>query len=66
MNPFMTAYVLYGFSIANESGYNVNHTSFSKGINALKVSLKSDMDPTTRAYVNYVLAYSGNSDLKNA
>lgn len=64
MNPFMTAYVLYGFSIANESGYNVNHTSFSKGINALKVSLKSDMDPTTRAYVNYVLAYSGNSDLK--
>lgn len=60
-NPFMTAYVLYGFYIATEAGYSVSAPSFNRGITALKRTLNTDMDATTRAYVNYVLAYTGNA-----
>jgi uncharacterized protein YfaS (alpha-2-macroglobulin family) len=38
-NPFMTAYVIYGLSIANETGYPVNKTSLGRGIGSIKNQL---------------------------
>lgn len=56
-NPFMTAYVVYGMSLAKQAGYEITQGSLNKGIASIKEQLKgSDLDPTTRAYMLYSLA----------
>ena len=56
-NPFMTAYVVYGLSLAKQAGYEITQGSLNKGIASIKEQLKrSDLDPTTRAYMLYSLA----------
>ncbi|MFA5403782.1 MAG: MG2 domain-containing protein, partial [Ignavibacteria bacterium] len=52
-NPFMTAYVVYGISIAKSSGYDIRNDVVTKGIASMKNSLKNTLDPTTKAYIFY-------------
>lgn len=62
-NPFMTAYVVYGLSIAKQAGYEITDGVLKNGINAIKQHLtKSDIDPTTRAYMLYSLAVAEEKD----
>lgn len=61
-NPFMTAYVVYGMSIAKSSGYEIRGGVISKGVTAMKQSLTQELDPTTRAYILYSLAVAEEKD----
>lgn len=58
-HPYMTAYVIYGLSLAKEAGYSINENVFYSGLNNLKnqiVNAKSDVDETTLAYMIYALS----------
>lgn len=62
-NPFMTAYVVYGLSIAGQSGYEIKQTSINKGISSIKNQLNDlEVDATTRAYMLYALAVANEKD----
>ena len=62
-NPFMTAYVIYGLSIANETGYPVNKTSLGRGIGSIKNQFQSSgLENTTKAYMLYSLAIASKQD----
>lgn len=61
-NPFMTAYVVYGLSIAKSAGYDINANVISKGIASMKSSLNNSLDPTTRAYILYTMAIASEKD----
>ena len=63
-NPFMTAYVVYGFSLARNAGYEIKSGVIKNGITAMKNSLKNELDPTTRAYILYSLAVAEERDSK--
>ncbi len=56
-NPFMTAYVVYGLSIAAQTGYQVDKLSMLRGINSIKEQLGDPgTDATTKAYMLYSLS----------
>lgn len=57
-NPYMTAYVIYGMSLAEEAGYKVDSTIYHKGINNLisQINNYGHLDFTTRAYMLYSLS----------
>jgi len=56
-NPFMTAYVVYGLSIAKQANYEIKDGVMRKGIASIKSQLNdSKLDATTRAYMLYSLA----------
>lgn len=58
-HPYMTAYVIYGMSLAREAGYDINESVFYNGLNNLKnqiTNAKSDIDETTLAYMIYSLS----------
>ncbi|MEO8447290.1 MAG: alpha-2-macroglobulin family protein, partial [bacterium] len=56
-NPFMTAYVVYGLSIAKQANYEIKDGVMRKGIASIKAQLNdSKLDATTRAYMLYSLA----------
>jgi alpha-2-macroglobulin len=58
-HPYMTAYVIYGMSLAKEAGYSINENVFYSGLNNLNnqiVNAKSDVDETTLAYMIYALS----------
>lgn len=58
-NPFMTAYVVYGLSIAKETGYQVQNGAIGRGMNAMRRMLNEGVeDNTTTAYMLYSLAVS--------
>lgn len=62
-NPFMTAYVVYGFSLAKQAGYEVTQGALNRGIKSIKEQLsRSDLDPTTRSYMLYSLAVAEEKD----
>lgn len=62
-NPFMTAYVVYGLSIAGEAGYDIDGAALKRGVYALKNQVKSSKpDETTLAYMLYALSVSGKSE----
>lgn len=64
-NPFMTAYVVYGFSIAGEAGYEVNSLSYKRGKVSIKQQLAEPLtDATTKAYMLYALSISGDDELE--
>ena len=58
-HPYMTAYVIYGMSLAKQAGYKIDENIFSNGINNLKGQIenaKPDLDETTLAYMLYSLS----------
>ena len=58
-HPYMTAYVIYGLSLAREAGYDINENVFYNGLNNLKnqiTNAKSDIDETTLSYMIYSLS----------
>ena len=58
-HPYMTAYVIYGMSLAREAGYDINESIFYNGINNLKSQIenaKPDLDETTLSYMLYSLS----------
>lgn len=63
-NPFMTAYVVYGLSIAKNAGYGISDNVISKGIASMKSSLKNNLDPTTKAYILYSIAITDNKEIE--
>jgi len=64
-NPFMTAYVVYGLSLAKQAGYEIKAGSLNKGITSIKQQLKNtNLDTTTRAYMLYSLAVAEDKDIE--
>lgn len=58
-HPYMTAYVIYGMSLAKQAGYKIDENVFYTGLNNLKnqiVNAKSDIDETTLSYMIYSLS----------
>ncbi len=68
-NPFMTAYVMYGMTVAKEAGYAVESGRYERGIATLRTLIETrkggggmgqnneKLDPTTEAYMLYVAAF---------
>jgi uncharacterized protein YfaS (alpha-2-macroglobulin family) len=68
-DPFMTAYVVDGLTIAKQAGYEVDDTRIARGREKLEAMLhegKNDqgkeLDGETRAFMVYALAESGGVD----
>lgn len=64
-NPFMTAYVVYGLSLARQADYEIKDNVLNRGISSIKDQLNSadsKLDPTTRAYMLYALAVAEEKD----
>ncbi len=68
-DPFMTAYVIDGLTLASRAGYTVDKARITNGRDKLMQMIgsgKSDdgqaIDPDTRAYMIYSLGQSGNVD----
>jgi len=57
-NPYMTAYVIYGMSLAKEAGYKIDTTNYHNGINNLTAQIDNygNLDFTTRVYMLYSLS----------
>ena len=58
-HPYMTAYVIYGMSLAKQAGYKIDENIFLNGINNLKNQIenaKPDLDETTLSYMLYSLS----------
>jgi alpha-2-macroglobulin len=66
-NPYMTAYVMYGLTLAKQAGYSIDMNIYSSGLNSLKSLLESgtDIDETTRAYMIYSLSTALKSENGN-
>lgn len=57
--PYMTAYVMYGLSLAKEAGYDINENVYHSGLDNLKnqiINAKPDIDETTLSYMIYSLS----------
>ncbi|MDY0081812.1 MAG: alpha-2-macroglobulin family protein [Ignavibacteriaceae bacterium] len=57
--PYMTAYVMYGLSLAKEARYDINDNVYQSGLNNLKnqiINAKADIDETTLSYMIYSLS----------
>lgn len=69
-DPFMTAYVVDGLTLARQAGYAVDDEHFTRARERLKAMLDEDFSTTssqltgaeTRAYMIYALATSGDTD----
>ena len=59
-NPFMTAYVVYGLSLARRAQYEIDNGMYQRGVSSVKAQLEREktLDPTTRAYMLYTLAFA--------
>lgn len=68
-NPFMTAYVMYGMTVAKKAGYPVDDDRYRRGTDALRTLIESrkggggmgeskgKLDATTEAYMLYVASF---------
>ena len=70
-DPFMTAYVIDGLTLAREAGYGIEESRFARGREKLKAMLDSNkrengeqLDTETRAYMIYALYESGEADAR--
>ena len=68
-DPFMTAYVVYGLTLARQGGYEVDDSRVGRGREKLSAMLQSgkndkdkELDVETRAFMVYALAESGAVD----
>lgn len=60
-NPFMTAYVIYGLTLAKQAGYNIDQTIYESGLKNLRKQIEladPKIDETTLAYMIYSLSYA--------
>jgi alpha-2-macroglobulin len=66
-NPYMTAYVMYGLTLAKQAEYSIDMNIYLSGLNSLKSLLESgiDIDETTRAYMIYSLSTALKSEKGN-
>lgn len=69
-NPFMTAYIMYGLTIARQAGYTIPEERYSRGLASIraqlergmpggKVSAQAGIDEATLAYMLYVASMTG-------
>ncbi len=61
-DPFMTAYVIDGLSLAKQAGYEIDEGRLARGRERLQAMIdapESSKDPDTRALMIYALAESG-------
>ena len=56
-HPYMTAYVVYGLTLAKEAGYSVDENKLTSGINWLKQHYPGEKDITTKAYMAFCAAH---------
>ncbi|MCG3173899.1 MAG: hypothetical protein GMKNLPBB_02110 [Myxococcota bacterium] len=64
-HPYMTAYVVYGLSVARESGFEVNDDIYRRGIENLRQQLQNvKLPPSTRVFMAYALAHTPQADVK--
>ncbi|MGQ9706997.1 MAG: alpha-2-macroglobulin family protein [bacterium] len=63
-NPFMTAYVVYGLSMAREADIYVRDDVISRGVDSLKTQIANikDKDINTICYMLYALSYAPGVD----
>jgi uncharacterized protein YfaS (alpha-2-macroglobulin family) len=66
-DPFMTAYVVYGLTLAKQAGYEIDDARIERGRQRLQNIFDSDFDNSPagndeRAFMAYVLAESGGAD----
>jgi uncharacterized protein YfaS (alpha-2-macroglobulin family) len=63
-DPFMTSYVVYGLTLAKRAKYEMPENVISKGLWNLKGQLEitKNLDPTTRAYMIYVMAFANGQE----
>jgi uncharacterized protein YfaS (alpha-2-macroglobulin family) len=66
-HPYMTAYVIYGLSLAKNAGFKVDSLSFNNGLNNLKNQIKDSeyIDFTTRAFMLYSLSTALQNNKRN-
>jgi uncharacterized protein YfaS (alpha-2-macroglobulin family) len=65
-DPFMTAYVIDGLTLAKQAGYQIDDERLTRGRDRLQNVLDSGVeDAETRAFVIYALAESGGVDSKH-
>jgi len=59
-NPFMTAYVIYGLSMARDADVAVRDDVFARGVESLKTQIgkMKDKDVNTICYMLYALSYA--------
>lgn len=57
-HPYMTAYVIYGMSLAEKAGYKIDSLSYHEGIKNLIDQIKNtgSLDFTTKAFMLYSLS----------
>jgi len=58
-HPYMTAYVVYGLSLAKEAGYKIDENKLRAGIGWLREHYGKEKDINTRAYMVFAMAVSG-------
>lgn len=63
-HPYMTAYVIYGLSLAKKAGYAIDQNIYYSGINNLKGQIEkaTDIDETTLSYMIYSLSTALGND----
>ena len=63
-HPYMTAYVIYGMSLAEKAGYKIDSLSYHEGMINLIDQIKNsgNLDFTTKAYMIYALSTVQQSD----
>jgi alpha-2-macroglobulin len=58
-HPYMTAYVIYGMSLARQAGYPLDEDVYKSGIENLNTQLSNQVDdPTTLSFMLYALSSS--------
>lgn len=60
-NPYMTAYVIYGLTLAGQAGYDIDKNIYESGLKNLRKQIEfanSNIDETTLAYMLYALSYA--------
>lgn len=55
-HPFMTAYVIYGLSIARNADYAIRQDAIDRGVSALRSMIETEKSVETRSYM--VFSYS--------
>lgn len=58
-HPFMTAYVVYGMSLAKSAGYEVDEKRLKHGIKWLKNNYAGERDINTKVYMVFSLVTAG-------
>ncbi len=67
-HPYMTAYVIYGMSLAKQADFEIDENVFQKGINSLRNQIQNfkgeekDVDNTTLAFMIYSLSSAEKSN----